>query len=220
MRLLLIEDDPMIGAGVQQALQKEGYAVDWLQDATAALGAIEDHPYELVLLDPGLPSGDGLDLLRRLRTQGKTLPVLIMTARDSVADRVKGLDAGADDYLLKPFDLAELGARIRVLLRRNREQADPLIRLGELAIDPTTHQVTVAGTLIKVSAREFSLLHALAEQPGRPLSRAQLEDRIYGWDEEVESNAVEVHIHALRRKIGAKRIANLRGVGYYLVEKP
>lgn len=218
MRLLLIEDDPMIGAGVQQALQKEGYAVDWLSDITGAEAAVEDHPYELLLLDLGLPGGDGLTLLRRLRERRVRLPVLIMTARDSIADRVKGLDAGADDYLLKPFDLAELSARIRVLMRRNREQPDPVIRLGDLAIDPSTHQVTLGEQPVKLSAREFSLLQALAEQPGRPLSRAQLEERIYGWDEEVESNAVEVHIHALRRKLGANRIANLRGVGYYLVK--
>lgn len=220
MRLLLIEDDPMIGSGVQQALQKEGYAVDWLQDGATAQAAIDDYPYELVLLDLGLPSGDGLELLRRLRKQRIPVPVLIMTARDSVADRVKGLDAGADDYLLKPFDLAELSARIRVLLRRNREQADPILRVGDLEIDPATHAVSLAGELVKVSAREFALLQALAESPGRPLSRAQLEEKIYGWDEEVESNAVEVHIHALRRKLGTKRIANLRGVGYYLVDTP
>jgi two-component system response regulator QseB len=220
MRLLLIEDDPMIGAGVQQALQKEGYAVDWLTDVTGAEAAVEDHPYELLLLDLGLPGGDGLALLRRLRERRLRLPVLIMTARDSVADRVKGLDAGADDYLLKPFDLAELSARIRVLMRRQREQPDPVLRLGDLAIDPSTHQVTLGEQPVKVSAREFSLLQALAEQPGRPLSRAQLEERLYGWDEEVESNAVEVHIHALRRKLGTGRIANLRGVGYYLVTTP
>lgn len=220
MRLLLIEDDPMIGAGVQQALQKEGYAVDWLSDIAGAEAAVEDHPYDLLLLDLGLPGGDGLTLLRRLRERRVRLPVLIMTARDSIADRVKGLDAGADDYLLKPFDLAELSARIRVLMRRNRDQPDPVIRLGELAIDPSTHQVTLGEQPVKLSAREFSLLQALAEQPGRPLSRAQLEERIYGWDEEVESNAVEVHIHALRRKLGANRIANLRGVGYYLVQAP
>ena len=216
MRLLLIEDDPMIGAGMQQALRGEGYTVDWVRDGVAAELAVADNPYELLLLDLGLPRRDGIALLQRLRADGNTLPVLVITARDAVADRVRGLDAGADDYLVKPFDLDELGARVRALLRRQRGAAAPTITLGPLQVDPAAHTVTLHGTPIRLSAREFSLLCALLEQPGKPLSRAQLEERLYGWDEEVESNAVEVHIHALRRKLGAEWVRNLRGVGYYL----
>ncbi|HRP23989.1 response regulator [Thauera sp.] len=216
MRLLLIEDDPMIGAGVQRALRDDGYTVDWVRDGIAAELAITDHAYEMVLLDLGLPRRDGITLLQRLRAAGRTMPVLVMTARDTVADRVRGLDAGADDYLVKPFDLDELGARIRALLRRQRGTATPLITLGALQLDPATHQVTLDGTPVRLSGREFALLRALLETPGKPLSRTQLEERIYGWDDDVESNAVEVHIHALRRKLGPHWIRNLRGVGYFV----
>jgi len=220
MRLLLIEDDPMIGAGVQQALRQEGYAVDWVRDGGAAEAAVADHPYDLLLLDLGLPGRDGLAVLQRLRAAGHRQPVLVITARDAVSDRIRGLDAGADDYLVKPFDLDELSARIRALLRRQRDQATPLITLGALQVDPASHAVTLRGAPIRLSAREFALLGALLEHPGKPLSRAQLEERLYGWEEEVESNAVEVHIHALRRKLGSEWIRNLRGVGYYVPEQP
>lgn len=218
MRLLLVEDDPMIGASVQSGLRQEGYSVDWVRDGAAAELAIGNGVYELILLDLGLPRKGGLELLASLRKNGLTVPVLVITARDSVADRVRGLDAGADDYLVKPFDLDELSARIRALMRRQGGRATPVIEHGPLALNPATHEVTLDGLPIKLSAREFSLLHALLEQPGVPLSRAQLEERIYGWEEEIESNAVEVYIHSLRRKLGAEWIRNVRGVGYRVPE--
>lgn len=220
MRLLLVEDDPMIGASVQRGLQQDGHGVDWVRDAASAELAVANGVHEMILLDLGLPRTSGLDLLTRLRRQGVTLPVLVITARDSVADRVKGLDAGADDYLVKPFDLDELSARIRALMRRQSGRASPLIEHGALALDPATHTVTLAGQPVTLSGREFALLQALLESPGVPLSRAQLEERIYGWNEEVESNAIEVYIHALRRKLGAEWIRNVRGVGYRVPEQP
>ena len=218
MRLLLVEDDPMIGNSVQSGLKQDGYSVDWVRDGVAADLAMANGVYELLLLDLGLPHKSGLDLLTGLRKKGTCLPVLVITARDSVADRVKGLDAGADDYLVKPFDLDELSARIRALMRRQAGRASPLIEHGELTLNPATHEVTLRGSPVKLSRREFALLHALLEQPGVPLSRAQLEERIYGWDEEVESNTVEVYIHSTRRKLGAEWIRNVRGVGYRVPE--
>jgi len=214
MRLLLVEDDAMIGASVQSGLRQEGYSVDWVRDGAAAELALADAVHEMILLDLGLPGKSGLELLAALRRRGVTVPVLVITARDAVADRVKGLDAGADDYLVKPFDLDELSARIRALLRRQRGRASPLIEHGALTLDPATHEVLLDGAPVALSGREFALLHALLEQPGVPLSRARLEDRLYGWDEEIESNAVEVYIHSLRRKLGAEWIRNVRGVGY------
>ena len=220
MRLMLVEDDPMIGAGVQSGLRQEGHTVDWVRDGKAAELALASGVHEMLLLDLGLPHKSGLELLSGLRRQGLDLPVLVITARDSVADRVKGLDAGADDYLVKPFDLDELSARIRALMRRRAGRASPRIEHGPLTLDPATHQVTLNGDPLALSAREFALLHALLEQPGVPLSRAQLEERLYGWNEEVESNTVEVYIHALRRKLGAEWIRNVRGVGYRIPELP
>ena len=220
MRLLLVEDDPMIGAGVQSGLRQEGHTVDWVRDGKAAELALASGVHEMLLLDLGLPHKSGLELLSGLRRQGLDLPVLVITARDSVADRVKGLDAGADDYLVKPFDLDELSARIRALMRRRAGRASPRIEHGPLTLDPATHQVTLNGDPLALSAREFALLHALLEQPGVPLSRAQLEERLYGWNEEIESNTVEVYIHALRRKLGAEWIRNVRGVGYRIPELP
>jgi len=214
MRLLLVEDDPMIGASVQRGLKQEGYTVDWVRDGAAAELAVADGVHELILLDLGLPRKSGLELLAALRRKGVATPVLVITARDSVADRVKGLDAGADDYLVKPFDLDELSARVRALLRRQGGRAAPVIEAGPLSLDPATHAVTLDGLPVALSRREFALLHALMKQPGVPLSRAQLEESLYGWDEEIESNAVEVYIHSLRRKLGAERIRNVRGVGY------
>lgn len=220
MRILLVEDDSMIGKSVQLGLKREGYAVDWVQDGVAAELALGNGVYELLLLDLGLPRKSGLDILANLRLRKHSLPVLILTARDTVADRVKGLDAGADDYLIKPFDLDELLARVRALTRRRGGQAGPVIEHGGLRVDPVSHEVSLNGTTIALSAREFALLCALLERPGAPLSRAQLEERIYGWGEEVESNTVEVYIHSLRRKLGQGWIVNLRGVGYLLPKQP
>ena len=220
MRLLLVEDDPMIGASVQRGLRQDGHTVDWVRDGAAAELAVANGVHEMILLDLGLPRKSGLDLLASLRRKGVALPVLVITARDSVADRVKGLDAGADDYLVKPFVLDELSARIRALMRRHGGRASPVIEHGALTLNPATHAVTLAGLPVSLSGREFALLHALVEQPGVPLSRAQLEDRIYGWNEEIESNAIEVYIHSLRRKLGAEWIKNVRGVGYRVPELP
>ena len=219
MRLLLVEDDPMIGNSVQSGLKQDGYSVDWVRDGSAAELALENGVYELLLLDLGLPHKSGLDLLTGLRKKGASLPVLVITARDSVADRVKGLDAGADDYLVKPFDLTELSARIRALMRRQAGRSSPVIEHGPLSLNPATHEVTLDGAPVSLSAREFALLHAFLEQPGVPLSRTQLEERLYGWDEEIESNVVEVYIHSLRRKLGAEWIRNVRGVGYLVAER-
>ncbi len=218
MRLLLVEDDPMIGASVQRGLRQEGHTVDWVRDGVSAEAALSSAVHEMLLLDLGLPDKSGLDLLAGLRRRGSDLPVLVITARDSVADRVTGLDAGADDYLVKPFDLDELSARIRALMRRRAGRASPQIAHGALVLNPATHEVTLHGVALKLSGREFALLHALLEQPGVPLSRAQLEERLYGWNEEIESNAIEVYIHALRRKLGAEWIRNVRGVGYRIAE--
>ena len=214
MRVLLVEDDPMIGKSVQQGLRQDGHTVDWVRDARAAELALATTSYEMLLLDLGLPGKSGLELLAQLRRAAHRIPVLVITARDSVADRILGLDSGADDYLVKPFDLDELGARMRAVLRRHAGRADPVIALGDLRMNPATHEVTRNGQPIVLSAREFALLQALLEQPGVPLSRARLEERLYGWGEEVESNAIEVYIHSLRRKLGAESIRNIRGVGY------
>ena len=216
MRLLLVEDDPMIAESVRLGLKGEGHGVDWVRDGAAAELALDAEAYDMVLLDLGLPKKSGLEVLAALRRRGKRLPVLVLTARDAVADRVKGLDAGADDYLVKPFDLDELSARIRALARRADGRAAPAIRHLDLTLDPATREVTRAGRPVLLSGREFALLEALLARPGAILSRAQLEEKLYGWGEEVESNAVEVHIHGLRRKLGADVIRTVRGVGYMI----
>ena len=220
MRLLLVEDDPMIGASVQRGLKQDGYTVDWVRDGAGADLALDNEVYELILLDLGLPKKSGLEFLTTLRRKGVNLPVLVITARDSVADRVKGLDAGADDYLIKPFDLDELSARVRALTRRKSGHAMPVFKAGALSLDPAAHVVTLDGRPVALSKREFSLLRALMKQPGVPMSRARIEESLYGWNEEIESNAVEVHIHSLRRKLGAERIRNVRGVGYMVLDAP
>jgi two-component system response regulator QseB len=216
MRLLLVEDDVMIGEAVRIGLRKQGLAVDWVQDGAAARTALSTETFDLVLLDLGLPKLDGLQVLKWLRGTGSKVPVLILTARDSVNDRIKGLDAGADDYLVKPFDFDELAARVRAVLRRQSGRAENIVEHLGVTLDPASHEVTRDGVAVNLSHREFALLEALLERPGQVLSRAQLEERLYGWGEEVESNAVEVHIHNLRKKLGADYIQNVRGVGYRL----
>ncbi len=216
MRVLLVEDDAMIGDSLRKGLRGEGFAVDWVRDGHGAELALETTDYALVLLDLGLPKKDGLAVLRDWRQRGNAVPVLILTARDAVPDRVMGLDSGADDYLVKPFDLAELLARMRALLRRQAGRARDLIEVGSFRLDPVAHTVEYRGQAVQLSGREFALLHALLETPGSVLSREQLEDRLYGWGEEVESNAVEVHVHNLRRKFDPRIIRTVRGVGYRL----
>jgi len=216
MRLLLVEDDAMIGAGIRMGLRQEEFVVDWVQDGRAAELALASETYAGVLLDLGLPRKDGFAVLEDLRRRKNRVPVLIITARDAVADRVRGLNEGADDYLVKPFDLDELAARIRAVLRRQAGRAEPRVTFGELTLDPSAHTVTHRGREVPVSAREFALLEALMHRPGVALSRAKLEERIYGWGEEVASNSVEVHIHNLRKKLGNGTIRTVRGVGYVI----
>ncbi|MBN8747211.1 MAG: response regulator [Variovorax sp.] len=214
MRLLLVEDDPMIGKAIRQGLLNAGFAVDWVRDGAMAELSLRDAAYDLAVLDLGLPGRDGLGLLDSLRRAGNHLPVLVATARDAVASRIAGLNAGADDYLVKPFDLDELVARVHALLRRHAGSGTSLSTVGDLSLDPVRKQVTQSGTPVALSPREFMLLEALMRRPGAVLSRAKLEESMYGWGEEVGSNAVEVHLHHLRRKLGAAVIVNVRGVGY------
>jgi two-component system response regulator QseB len=214
MRLLLVEDDAMIGEAVQRGLRTLAFTVDWVRDAETALIAAREADYDLLVLDLGLPGRDGLDVLRELRRAGSVLPVIILTARSDVSDRVVGLDSGADDYLVKPFDLEELAARARALTRRRSGRAQPLIEHLGLTLDPATHRITRDAQEVSLSAREYAILAALLERPGAILSRAQLEERLYGWAEEIDSNAIEVHVHALRRKLGADFIHTVRGLGY------
>ncbi len=216
MRVLLVEDDRMIGDSLRESLRAEGYAVDWVRDAEAAVAATGTERFDLLLLDLGLPRAGGLEVLRTLRARGDATPVIVLTARDGPGDRVAGLDAGADDYLVKPFDLDELLARIRALLRRHAGRAAPLLRHGGVTLDPATHQVTLQGRPVLLSAREYAVLELLLQRPGAVLSRAQIEDRLYGWGEEIESNAVSVYVHQLRKKLGADFIRSMRGVGYFL----
>ena len=220
MRLLLVEDDSMIGESIHQGLRQDGFAVDWVRDGQAAELAAANAVYDLVVLDLGLPRKDGLEVLAALRRRGNTVPVLVVTARDAVHDRIRGLDGGADDYVVKPFDLDELSARIRALLRRRAGRAESAIRHGDLMINPATHEAKLRGRDLALSAREFAVLESLLERPGAILSRSQLEERLYGWGEEVESNAIEVYIHALRRKLGSDFIRNVRGVGYMVPKVP
>lgn len=216
MRLLLVEDDPLLGDGSETGLTQAGFEVDWVRDGVAALHAPDGGVYAAVILDLGLPRLAGFEVLQRLRQRRLRVPVLILTARDAIEDRVRGLDGGADDYLVKPADLDELAARLRALIRRSRGEADPTLRIGMLELDPAAHEVTHAHEPVKLKPREFALLHELMLNAGRVLTRDQLEDRLYRWGDEVGSNAVEVHVHHLRRKLGPGLIHTVRGVGYMM----
>jgi two-component system OmpR family response regulator/two-component system response regulator QseB len=216
MRVLLVEDDRMIGESLQRALRLVGYAVDWVQDGGAADATLASERFDVVLLDLGLPQRDGLEVLRGARARGDQTPIVVLTARDSPAHRVQGLDSGADDYVVKPFDLEELLARMRAVVRRHAGRAEPAIEVDGVILDPTTRQVTRAGAPVPLSAREYAVLEALMLRSGAILSRAQLEDRLYGWGEELESNAISVYVHQLRRKLGEGFIHTVRGVGYYV----
>ena len=215
MRLLLVEDDPALGEGIRVALKPEGYTVDWVQDGRSALHALTHERFDLAILDLGLPDMDGLDVLRRLRERQQAVPVLVLTARDATGDRIQGLDAGADDYLIKPFEVGELTARLRALLRRSFGRPQPVLEHGGVRLDPVSQEVSCRGEVVALQRKEFLLLHQLMSQPGRVLTRDRLEEVLYGWSESAaESNALEVHIHHLRRKLYPELIRTVRGVGY------
>lgn len=218
MRILLVEDDEMLGDGLRTGLIQYGYVVDWLKDGLSADQALKTENFEIVVLDLGLPKMPGITVLQNLRSRGQTMPVLILTARESIDDRVKGLDSGADDYLTKPFDLDELCARLRALQRRFSSRAEPLLVHNNITLDPAAHTVSLDEELVNVSRREFALLQKLLENAGRVLSREHLTQSLYGWGEDVDSNALEVHIHNLRKKFGQTFIHTIRGIGY-MVDK-
>lgn len=216
MRILVVEDDPLLGDALRVGLRQTGFQTDWVKDGVAAELALKTEPYAAVVLDLGLPRLEGLELLRRARAAGNKVPVVVVTARDAVEDRVQGLDSGADDYVVKPVDLQELAARLRALVRRSRGEAAPRLRVGPLELDPAAHRVSFRGQEIEIPPREFALLHELMHNAGRVLSREQLVQRLYTWGEEVESNAIEVHIHHLRRRLAPELIRTVRGVGYLM----
>ncbi|HYA66441.1 MAG TPA: response regulator [Burkholderiaceae bacterium] len=216
MRILIVEDDPMIGESLRSALRQSGYAVDWVREGRDAESALTSETFAVVLLDLGLPQRDGLEVLRGMRARNDATPVIVVTARDALADRVLGLDAGADDYIVKPFELDELLARMRAVMRRHAGRSQSTIAVGNVTLNPATREVLRDGTSLALSAREYAVLEALMLRPGAILSRAQLEDRLYGWGEELESNAISVYIHQLRRKLGEGFIHTVRGVGYYV----
>lgn len=220
MRLLLVEDDTLLGRGLVAGLSQSGFAVDWVCDGENADTALATTIYDAVVLDLGLPGMDGLSLLRRRRAAGDKTPVLVLTARDAIAERVSGLDAGGDDYMVKPFDLEEMQARLRALLRRSRGEATPVLQNGRVILDPAAHNVTLDGLPVALSNREFAVLQGLMMHAGRVLTRSQLEEQLYGWGEEIDSNAVEVHIHNLRRKLSPDVIRTVRGVGYIVPAQP
>lgn len=216
MRVLLVEDDELLGDGVAVGLKQYGYTVDWLKDGSSAEQALRSEMFDIIILDVGLPKKSGLEVLESLRHMGKTTPVLILTARETVEDRIRGLDSGADDYLVKPFDLDELCARLRALQRRHSSRAASTIECGTVILDPAAHSVTFSGQAVTLSRREFNLLHKLMENMGRVLSREFLTQTLYGWEDDVDSNALEVHIHNLRKKFGTEFIRTIRGVGYMI----
>lgn len=214
MRVLLVEDDRMIGEALLQALRRQTYAADWVRDGEMALAALAAESYDLVLLDLGLPRRDGLAVLRSLRGMGSHIPVLVITARDAVADRVAGLDAGADDYVLKPFDTEEMLARMRALIRRSAGRAEPLYSHGGVSLDPATREASLHGQPVSLSSREWAVLEPMLLRPGVVFSRKQLEEKLYGWKQDISSNAVEVYVHGLRRKLGSDIVQTVRGLGY------
>jgi DNA-binding response OmpR family regulator len=214
MRLLLVEDDNLLGEGIYSGLRKEGYAVDWVRDGEAAESACLHEEYDCMVLDIGLPRKNGLSVLDHVRARGDDTPVLMLTARDTITDRITGLDHGADDYMVKPFDLDELQARVRAVLRRRAGRTSPVLVHGDIELDPMAHSVKKAGELVELSPKGFAILHTLLENKGRVLSRSRLEESLYSWKDEIESNAVEVHIHHLRKKLGSDLIRTIRGVGY------
>jgi DNA-binding response OmpR family regulator len=216
MRVLLVEDDPMIGESLREALRRQGMAADWVRDGRAADAALASERFDAVLLDLGLPQRSGVEVLQALRARGDATPVIVLTARDALADKVGSLDAGADDYLVKPFELDELLARLRAVGRRHAGRVQTARHVADLRLDPATREVSRGGRAVLLSAREFAVLQALMERPGAILSRAQIEDRLYGWGEEIESNAVSVYMHQLRRKLGDDVLHTVRGVGYYV----
>ena len=216
MRILLVEDDALLGDGLKAGLAGAGYAVDWVRDGEAAVAALAAESFAAVVLDLGLPRRDGLSVLQWLRGRSDATPVLILTARDQASDKVRGLDLGADDYVIKPFDLDEIAARLRALIRRAHGRPQPLLRLGEVTLDPAARTVTRGGETVSLTGREFDLLHLLLENAGRVLTRQSLEEQLYTWGEAVESNALEVHVHHLRRKLGGELIRTVRGVGYMM----
>ncbi len=216
MRVLIVEDDALLGDAIQAGLKQAGYAVDWMKDGASADQALSTEPYVAVVLDLGLPRMSGLEVLQRLRARNTPIPVLILTARDTVQDRIKGLDSGADDYLIKPFDMGELTARLRALIRRGSGKSSAALLLAGVALDPDSHKVQYLNKTIEISAKEFAVLHALMLNGGKVLSRAALEEQLYAWGEEVESNAVEVYIHHLRKKLFPELIETIRGVGYLI----
>ncbi len=216
MRILIVEDDPMLGEGLQTGLQQAGFQPEWVKDGEAAWQTLQHESFSAVVLDLGLPKLDGLEVLKRVRAEGKKFPVLVLTARDSADDVISGLDSGADDYMIKPCDLGELAARLRALVRRAAGAAAPIMQIGQLTLDPASREVRYENRIVELSPREFDLLHELLLNAGKVLTRAQLESKLYPWGEEVESNALEVHVHHLRRKISSDVIKTVRGVGYLI----
>ena len=216
MRILLVEDDDLIGDAVKNGLEQEKYTADWVKDGNSAILALKNETFDLVVLDIGLPQRSGLEVLKEIRGAGNVTPVLVLTARDTVSDRIAGLDSGADDYLSKPFDMDELVARIRALLRRSRGRANPILTHGDISLDPAAHKVTRAGEVVELSGREFAILQVLMEYHGKVMSKSRLEEELYGWSSDVESNTVEGYIHHLRKKLGSDLIRTIRGVGYMI----